>query len=202
MDLYQNQSLKQYLSELSSEKSVPGGGSASAYVAALAIGLSQMVIRVTLKRKPKLDESEEQIKADKKKRESLTSILDTLEDLKTKASQIVDEDPKVYDEVMSSYKDPAKMESALWKSFQLQADLAQKIVLAAELNSNLQEMIQGSIKNDLIVSEALLQGAFTGAHSTANINVVYMKNESNRSEAAERLKGLKERFQRGVSSCH
>lgn len=199
MDLYQNQSLKQYLSELSSEKSVPGGGSASAYVAALAMGLSQMVIRVTLKRKPKSDASADQLKEDQKKRESLTSILEVLEDLKMKASEIVDEDPKVYDEVMASYKDPEKMEAALWKSFQLQADLAQKIVLAAELNSNLQEMIHGSIKNDLIVSEALLHGAFTGAHSTAHINVVYMKDDANRSDATGHLNSLKERLQKGVS---
>lgn len=102
---------------------------------------------------------------------------------------------------MSSYKDAEKMEAALWKSFQLQADLAQKIVLAAELNSNLQDMIQGSIKNDLIVSEGLLQGAFTGAHSTANINVVYMKDETNRAQAAACLEALKTRMQKGVSAC-
>jgi formiminotetrahydrofolate cyclodeaminase len=201
MTLYRDQNLSEYLNELSSEKSVPGGGSVSAYVASLAAGLSQMVIRVTLKRKPKAEWSEEQIKADQAKRESLSSICESLEKIKTEAFDVVDEDPKVYDEVMNSYKDAEKMESALWKSFQLQADLAQNIVLAAELNGNLQDMIKGSIKNDLVVSEGLLQGAFTGAHSTANINVVYMKDESSRTQAEERLEALKARMQKGVSAC-
>ena len=53
MKPYIQQTLTEYLDELSSDKPIPGGGSVSAYVASLAMGLTQMVGRISLKRKKK-----------------------------------------------------------------------------------------------------------------------------------------------------
>lgn len=198
MEKFTQFSLEKYLHALSSEESIPGGGSVSAYVAALAMGLSQMVIRISLKRKPKKDLSAAQLAEDKERRETLSKILDSLEKAKRDAFQIVNLDPEVYEEVMASYKDADKLEDALQNSFRLQADLAFLIVMAKEWNQNIAGLVSGSIKNDLIVSAGLLEGAFKGAYSTANINVVYMKDEQRRKHAEDALSELKTRFEKGA----
>ena len=51
MEKFTNLTVEGYLNELASEKAVPGGGSVSALVAAYAMGLTQMVARIALKRK-------------------------------------------------------------------------------------------------------------------------------------------------------
>lgn len=198
MEKFTQFSLEKYLHALSSDESIPGGGSVSAYVASLAMGLSQMVIRISLKRKQKKDWTAEQIEEDNKRRETLQQILDSLEKAKRDAFQIVNLDPEVYQEVMDSYKDPEKLEDALQNSFRLQADLAFLIVMAKEWNENIAGLVSGSIKNDLLVSAGMLEGAFKGAYSTANVNVVYMKNEERRKHAEDALSELKTRFKEGA----
>jgi len=64
-------SLQDYLQELSSDAGVPGGGSVSAYSASLAIGLSQMVGKIALKRKIKPDLSEQDLEAAQQKRQTI-----------------------------------------------------------------------------------------------------------------------------------
>ena len=82
MEAFTKLSLAQYLEELSSEKSIPGGGSASAYVGALAMGLTQMVGRVALKRKKKKDLPREEEKKDQARRGTIEKIIESLEKTK------------------------------------------------------------------------------------------------------------------------
>ena len=154
MEKYTQQSLENYLNALAGDQPVPGGGSVSAYVAALAMGLSQMVIRITLKRKLKEGASAEEAKKDAARRAALEKILNALEKARRDAFQIVNLDPQVYDEVRAAYKNPEKMEDALQNSFRLQADLAFLIVMAREWNNELAGLASGSVKNDLLVSAA------------------------------------------------
>lgn len=184
-------SLSHYLEDLSSAEPVPGGGSVSAYVAALGMGLIQMVGRVALGRKPKDGEE--------KNRETLQKIINATEKIKKDAFQIVDLDPKVYAEVMEAYKHPEKMEDALQNSFRLQADLAFLIIMAREFNQEMSGLIKGSIKNDLLVSMGLLDGAYHGAYHTAMINVQYMKDAAKKAHAEKALEELKRRFEKGKS---
>ncbi|MBI3313701.1 MAG: cyclodeaminase/cyclohydrolase family protein [Candidatus Omnitrophica bacterium] len=197
MKKFTDLSLENYLHELASENPVPGGGSVSAYVGALAMGLSQMVARVRLKRKlkPGLTPAEE--KKELELRETLQKIVDSLEKTKRDAFQIVNLDPKVYEEVTAVYGQPEKLEDALQNSFRLQADLAFLIVMAKEWNGALAGMVQGSIKNDLLVSAGLLEGAFKGAYHTAMINAHYMKDGEHKKRAEQALEELKMRFEKG-----
>ena len=195
-------SLAQYLEELSSEKPVPGGGSVSAYAAALAMGLTQMVGRVSLARKKKPGMGPAEEKKDQENRATIHKIVDSLEKIKQDAFQIVDLDPEVYEEVMRACGKPEKLEDALQNSLRLQADLALLVVMAKEWNKNLAGRVSGSIKNDLLVSAALLEAAFRGACHTAMINVKYMKNTGRKQKAEKALGELKTRFERehaGVS---
>lgn len=190
-------SLEQYLNELSSAKPVPGGGSVSAYVAALAMGLTQMVGQVCLARKKKKNLIPEEEKKREEAHQTIRKIIASLEKTKRDAFRIVDLDPQVYQEVMQAYGTPEKLEDTLQHSFRLQADLAFLIVMAREWNVAMSGLVKGSIKNDLLVSAALLEGAFRGAYHTAMINVHFMKDATNKQHAEKALEEIKNRYEKG-----
>jgi formiminotetrahydrofolate cyclodeaminase len=200
MKKYTDLSLQTYLEKLASGEPVPGGGSVSAYVGSLGMGLTQMVARIALKRKPKGGLAPEQKFQDEANRKRMEEIIQSLEKTKEQALQVVSLDPEVYDEVMACYKEgakPEKLEDALQNAFRLQADLALIIVMAKEWNAHLKGMIKGAVANDLIVSDQLLAAAFEGAYHTAHINVVYMKNEKGKDHAEKALDELRKRFTQG-----
>lgn len=194
MKKFSDLSLGNYLKELSGPGPVPGGGSVSAYVAALAMGLMQMVGRISLKRKKKEGLSPEESRQEDARRDKIQKIIDAVEKSKRDALAIVNLDPVAYGEVMAAYGAPAKLEEALWKSYQMQADLAALVVQAQEGNTQLKNLVSGSIKNDLLVSDTLSRSAFEGASHTAMINVVYMKDAGKKARAEKALKNLKEKF--------
>ncbi len=197
MKKFTDLTLESYLNELASEAPVPGGGSVSAYVGSMAMGLTQMVGRISLKRKKK-NLSPEEEKKDAERKTTIEKIVASLEKTKRDAFQIVNLDPQVYQEVMDSYSDPAKLEDSLQNSFRLQADLAFLIVMAHEWNNAMADLVSGSIKNDLLVSAALLEAAFRGSYHTAMINVVYMKDTERKARAEKALAELKHRYEKGA----
>ncbi len=194
-------SLAGYLEELSGDAPVPGGGSVSAYVASLAAGLTQMVGRIRLRRKKKDGLSAAEEKKDRDQRETVRKIIESLEKIKKDTFQIVDLDPEVYQTVLRACEDkvPDKIEDALKNSFRLQADLALLVIMAREWNHSLAGLVEGSIKNDLLVSAALLEAAYRGAHHTAMINAHYMKDSAQKEHAHKALDELKARFEKGNS---
>lgn len=199
MEKFTQLTLEEYLNELSSAKPVPGGGSVSAYTGALAMGLMQMVGRVVLARKMKSGLSPEDEAKETTKRATIQKIVESIEKTKRDAFQIVNLDPKVYQELMDIWADAEKREDALNNSFRLQADLAFLIIMAREWNLNLQELVTGSIKNDLLVSYSLLEAAFHGAYHTAKINSDLMKNQTQKTNAEAALHELQSRFKKGAT---
>ncbi len=197
MKKFTDLSLENYLNELSGTEPVPGGGSVAAYVASLAMGLTQMVGRISLKRKKKDGLSPEEDRKENARREKIQKIVNSIEKTKRDAFSIVNLDPAAYDEVLRSYGQQEKLEEALGKSFQMQADLVGLIILARDWNTQLKELVSGSIKNDLLVSEALSKAAFDGAYHTAMINIVYMKDAARKQKAELALQELKARFEKG-----
>jgi formiminotetrahydrofolate cyclodeaminase len=191
---YIDLSLKNYLSQLSSESPVPGGGGTSALVAALGVSLALMVARISLK------------KLDPKKQKTLNKTIKLFEHMRRDAEQVIDLDPKVYQEVMASYaklkqfgktfRNESRVETALSNSFRLQADLALLILMAKQSLSTIDSFSKGSIRNDLIVSSGLLDGAFRGAVATARINIVYMKPSREKRHFERGLAKLEQKYKR------
>ncbi len=179
--MYLDLPIKNYIDELSSEKPIPGGGGTSALAACLGIALELMVARISLK------------KQEGESRKSLEDTIKKLEKLLNDAEQIIDLDPKIYQEVMDSYGTP-EIGQALLNSFRLQADLALLIVMAKQLLNTVGPIAKGSIRNDLIVSSGILDGAFKGAVATARINVVYMKDAKQKEHSESAVKKLEEQY--------
>ncbi len=193
MKKYTSLSLSHYLNELSSNKPVPGGGSVSAYVASLGIGLAEMVAQIGIK------------KADPATKPGLRKTLKMLQKARKDTLQIVDLDPRIYASVMKTYaeaknisdakKKERVIDDALQNSFRLQADLALLVAMARQAVRSMEGIIEGSIKNDLRVSLAVLDAAFYGAYATAEINQVYLKNPEKKNRAREALFQLKNKFE-------
>ncbi len=167
-------SVDKYLNLLASGRPTPGGGSASALVASLGVGLLLMVSEVVTKR----------LKSREAKRlEKTTRFLKkALKD----SRQIVDLDVQVYQTLMKTYGEvkrldkifgQKKLESALTNSFRLQADLAFLTFMAKQTLPVIGALAKGSIASDLTVASGFLDGAFRGAIQTAKINLAYMKSE-------------------------
>lgn len=192
MKKYTSLSLSRYLSELSSKKPVPGGGSVSAYVACLGIGLAEMVAGIGME------------KAAPETKPALRKSIQLLSKTRKNALQVVDLDPRVYQGVLQTYKkarrvtDPDKknrlIDEALENSFRLQAELALLVTLAKKTAQSLEGMVKGSIQNDLLVSMALLDAAFRGSYETARINMVYLKNPEKKNHAERALEELRSKF--------
>ncbi len=190
---YASLSLTRYLAELSSPKPTPGGGSASAYVASLGMGLAEMAAQIGLK------------KVASERKPEVTKAIRLLRKAKKDALQVVDLDPKIYQAVMKAYdkargiedadKKNRLIDEALENSFRLQADLALLVSMARRATESLLNDIKGSIQNDLKVSLAILEAAFHGAYDTARINVVYLKNPERKRRAEQALEELKRQFE-------
>lgn len=184
-------SLETYLQELSGPEPVPGGGSVSAYAAALAMGLTQMVGRISLKRKKKAGLTPEEDRKDDERRDKIQKIVDAVEKAKRDAFKIVDTDPEAYHKVLQASGQPEVVENCLKEAFQIQAELGFLIVMARRWNEQMKALVSGSIKNDLLVADNLFNAAFEGAYHTAHINVVYLKDEDARRKAESTLAELK-----------
>lgn len=189
-------SLESYLQELSGAEPVPGGGSVSAYAAALAMGLTQMVGRIALKRRKKTGLTLEEDRKEDERRASIQKIVDAVEKAKRDAFKIVDTDPEAYDKVIRAAGQPEKIEPALHEAFQIQAELGFLIVMAKRWNEQLKNLVSGSVKNDLLVADSLLKAAFEGAYHTAHINAVYFKNAQARQKAENTLAELKSNYEK------
>lgn len=85
-----------FLEDLAAGTPTPGGGSASAYAAAMGAGLVSMVIRTTLGKKKYTDV-----------REALEQILDESERLRTDLTTAVEEDAAAFDDLMDAYRLPS-----------------------------------------------------------------------------------------------
>lgn len=186
-------SLKNYLDELSSDAPVPGGGSVAAYAASLAMGLTQMVGKISLKRKKKAGLTPEEDKKDDQRRQNIQQLVDKLEASKTSAFTVVDTDALAFEKVMKDSTD-----ANLYEAFEMQASLVGMICEASGLNEQMKGLVSGSIKNDLLVADSLLAAAFHGAYHTAHINVVYIKDTDKKAQAEKILEGLNARFNKGA----
>lgn len=175
---YKNETIEKFLERLSSRDSMPGGGTASALVAAEGVSLIEMVCNLTIG-KEKYKEYESIIINIKNKSENnkKTFLFYMDEDAKIfKAIEKVFAMPKNTEEEKKIYK--VEMEKACKKCCEIPKKIidlcneSQKLVLEAKGKSN------KSAESDLEVAEILLDAAKKSAWQNILINLKYITDEN------------------------
>ena len=161
----------QFLSELSSNAPVPGGGGASAAVGAFAAALGMMVTNLTIGKK-KYADYEEEVKA----------VRDRLEGLRDQLIDLVDGDAVAFEPLSKAYSipkdDPERdtiMENALYEASVVPMSIMETILAAAK---ELEILVAKGSKlavSDVGVGILFAQAAIEGASLNVYINTKSMK---------------------------
>lgn len=161
----------QFLSELSSNAPVPGGGGASAAVGAFAAALGMMVTNLTIGKK-KYADYEEEVKA----------VRDRLEGLRDQLIDLVDGDAVAFELLSKAYSipkdDPERdtiMENALYEASVVPMSIMETVLAAAK---ELEVLVAKGSKlavSDVGVGILFAQAAIEGASLNVYINTKSMK---------------------------
>lgn len=161
----------QFLSELSSNAPVPGGGGASAAVGAFAAALGMMVTNLTIGKK-KYADYEEEVKA----------VRDRLEGLRDQLIDLVDGDAVAFEPLSKAYSIPkddperdAIMENALYEASVVPMGIMETVLAAAKELEVLVEKGSKLAVSDVGVGILFAQAAIEGASLNVYINTKSMK---------------------------
>ncbi|OGR68945.1 MAG: glutamate formimidoyltransferase [Elusimicrobia bacterium GWC2_65_9] len=164
----------------------PGGGSAAAIAAAMACGLGQMAVGITLKSK-KLDEA---------KRSPLTQALLGLGEMRAKFDRLADDDAAAFDQFMAAMslpKDdasrPAKMQEALVHAARIPLRTAQLAAGSLALAKAAAPLAGSAVASDIHCAMHLLKAAAQCAGENVRINLSGIKDPA----VAEELKVMLEK---------
>lgn len=175
--MYQDK-LTKYLDDLASGRPTPGGGSAAALVAAAGAALLAMVCNFTIG-KEKYKSAEKDIK----------KCLGSIELLRLRLTELVDEDAKGYKKVSAAYKLPKdtyqdkkkrtkRIQAALKEALAVPVELCQLVHQAAKLAPQLREKGNPNLISDVAVACALFEAAFEAALFNVEINLSGLKDEA------------------------
>jgi formiminotetrahydrofolate cyclodeaminase len=156
----------------------PGGGSVSAFAAALAAALGQMVAGLSRKKKSQaahVDKLSEQLDALRREAEALTEAIDA--------------DAASYDAVLAAFKLPqggsteiAQREQAIEKSTKGAAEVpllvAERAVALLERLRQLETIAAASMKSDLRVARLVAAAGARGAIANVEINLDGIKDQA------------------------
>ena len=161
----------QFLSELSSNAPVPGGGGASAAVGAFAAALGMMVTNHTIGKK-KYADYEEEVKA----------VRDRLEGLRDQLIDLVDGDAVACEPLSKAYSIPKDeperdtiMENALYEASVVPMSIMETVLAAAKELEVLVEKGSKLAVSDVGVGILFAQAAIEGASLNVYINTKSMK---------------------------
>jgi glutamate formiminotransferase len=164
-----------FLNAVAEPSATPGGGSVSAFAAALAASLGQMVAGLSRKKKSQIlhvDKLSEQL-------EELRTIADEL-------AKAIDQDAAAYDAVMAAFKLPqgnseeiSRREATIQESTKAAAQVPLQVAeKAVQLNGRLLQLetiSSASMKSDLQVARLLAVAGAHGALANVEINLEGLK---------------------------
>ena len=180
----------QFLSELSSNAPVPGGGGASAAVGAFAAALGMMVTNLTIGKK-KYADYEEEVKA----------VRDRLEGLRDQLIDLVDGDAVAFEPLSKAYSipkdDPERdtiMENALYEASVVPMSIMETVLAAAKELEILVEKGSKLAVSDVGVGILFAQAAIEGASLNVYINTKSMKNREKAEELNDKANGMLDQY--------
>jgi len=192
-----DESIKQFLEELGSDLSAPGGGSVAGLIAALSGALNSMVYSLTVGKKNYMAlENNEKETIDKFKKES--------EEFTSRSLELMEEDRENFLKLMDSYKlskdtEKDKEKRALAIKENTIKSMEAPLVLAREsleFYKNLKIMAKYGNKmllSDLAISAILLHSAIESSIVNVKVNLNGLRSEEFYNKVDNELKGIMEK---------
>jgi len=179
-----------FLDELASNSPTPGGGSVAALAGALGAALISMVGNLTVGKK-KYEDVEEDIK----------KIISSSEKLRYELSQLIEEDVKVFNNFMATYKMPKdtedekkmrtkKIQEALVEAAKVPLKTAYKCLDILSLSKEVAEKGNINVISDAGVAVLMAEAALESAILNVKINLSMIKDEKIRTELSSSIKEL------------
>lgn len=190
--------ISNFLDELASNSPTPGGGSVAALAGALGAALISMVGNLTVGKK-KYEDVEEDIK----------KMISSSEKLRYELSQLIEEDVKVFNNFMVTYKMPKETEDekkiraemiqeSLIKAAKVPLRVAYKCLDILSLSKEVAEKGNINVVSDAGVAVLMAEAALESAILNVKINLKMIKDEKTKEELSYSIKEilLKEKGQK------
>lgn len=164
--MYIDQTLQQFLDDLSSSKPTPGGGSASALSGAMGAALASMVCRLTV-------DKDEYAAV----REEIAALLQQTEDLRHRFQQLMQDDIEAYGRLSEIFKMPRETkEERDARSSAIQEQLVQAALVPLAMAETAADLMQACLRISEIGNTKVLSDIATGAMlaSSAGAGAVWM----------------------------
>jgi len=190
--------MNNFLEELASNSPTPGGGSVAALAGALGAALISMVGNLTIGKK-KYEDVEEDIK----------KIISSSEKLRYELSQLIEEDVKVFNNFMATYKmskgtedekkiRTEKIQASLIKAAKVPLRVAYKCLDVLNLSKEVAEKGNINVISDAGVAVLMAEAALESAILNVKINLIMIKDEKVKEELSSSIEEilLKEKGQK------
>ena len=182
--------ISNFLDELASNSPTPGGGSVAALAGALGAALISMVGNLTVGKK-KYEDVEEDIK----------KIISSSEKLRYELSQLIEEDVKVFNNFMATYKMPKetedekkvraeKIQESLIEAAKVPLRVAYKCLDILSLSKEVAEKGNVNVVSDAGVAVLMAEAALESAILNVKINLKMIKDEKVKTELSSSIKEL------------
>ena len=183
-----------FLDALAAPSATPGGGSASAFAAALAASLGQMVAGLSRKKKSQAAYVEQ-----------LSAALDEMRRTADELAEAIDRDAESYDAVMVAFKLPqgnaeetALREAAIQKATKGAAEVplqvAERTVALFERLGQLEGIVAASMRSDLHVARMMADAGARGALANVEINLDGLKDPTYVASMRAKAAALRQRL--------
>ncbi|PYU09149.1 MAG: glutamate formimidoyltransferase [Acidobacteria bacterium] len=183
-----------FLDALAAPSATPGGGSASAFAAALAASLGQMVAGLSRKKKSQAAYVEQ-----------LSAALDEMRRTADELAEAIDRDAESYDAVMVAFKLPqgnaeetARREAAIQKATKGAAEVplqvAERTVALFERLGQLEGIVAASMRSDLHVARMMADAGARGALANVEINLDGLKDPTYVASMRAKAAALRQRL--------
>lgn len=179
-----------FLDELASNSPTPGGGSVAALAGALGAALISMVGNLTIGKKKYVDVEED-----------IKKIISSSEKLRYELSQLVEEDVKVFNNFMATYKMPKetedekrirteKIQESLIEAAKVPLKVAYKCLDILTLSQEIAEKGNINVVSDAGVAALMADAALHSAILNVKINLKMIKVEKIKEELSSSIKEL------------
>ncbi len=182
--MYPEAAVNKFLDDLSSKKSIPGGGSAAALAGAMTAAVVSFISNLTIG-KEKYKKVEPEAK----------EILDKSQDLKNELARMIDEDSDILKEILDTYKtgDKEKLLSVSKKAVGFSLDMTRKCVEIMELSLHISKIGNRMLASDFEVAAFIGDAAVNSAIANVKINLKSIKDEEYISGVEDEYSRLREK---------